>query len=99
MSAFFFQLSLPQYVEMPQGVINEQRAWIDQLAANGRLQFYSVSALKDFIWCVINAEDEPEAMGLIADFPMFSFFTNVQCHLLLYYHPFTTSAPDNISMN
>lgn len=99
MAAYFFQLALPQYAEVPQNVVNEQRVWIDQLARDGRLQFYSVAALKNFVWCVINAEDEAEAMGLIADFPMFSFFSEVQCHLLLYYHPFTTSAPDNISMN
>jgi len=98
MAAFFFQLSLPQYAEIPATAVEEQKQHIDRLASEGRLLSYSVAALKNFIWCIIRAEDETEASGYIADFPLFSFFSDVQCHLLLYHHEFSASMPD-ISMN
>jgi hypothetical protein len=98
MAAYMFQLSLPAFTDEMTSTIPVHREYVEQLFTDGRLLSYSVSQMRDNIWCVISAEDEAEAVGYVADFPLFSFFTNVQCYPLLLHNTQPDTLP-GISMN
>jgi len=98
MSSYLFQLSLPPLNDELESLVPANREYVNQMFSDGSLLSYSVSALRDFIWCVISAEDEAEAIGFIADFPLFSYFTEVRCFPLLFHNTMSSALP-GISMN
>ena len=98
MSAYMFQLELPPMTEEMANKIPAHRAHVNQLFVAGKLLSYSVSQLLNFVWCVVQAKDEQEAMEVIAGFPLHPFFTDVLCHPLLFHNTLPVSLPD-ISLN
>ncbi len=98
MSAFLFQIELPVLSEDIAELIPAQRKHIDRLMATGQMLSYSVSMSGDHIWCVIDAEEEKEAMELIAGFPLRKYFADVCCHPLLL-HNAVPAASFGLSLN
>lgn len=98
MAAYLFHLELPAFTDELSSVIPVHRAHINSLFAEGRILSYSVSSHRNIIWCVINAEDEQEAMEMVLGFPLFQYFTEVTCHPLLFHNTLPASLPD-ISLN
>lgn len=98
MAAYLFQLELPELTDSIMAVIPIHRAHINKLSAEGRVLSYSVSAARNMIWCVVNAEDEQEAMEMVLAFPMYPHFTDVACHPLLFHNTIPVSMP-GISLN
>jgi hypothetical protein len=98
MAAFLFQLELTDLSDEVVDVIPVHREHINKLFSEGRMLSYSVSAHRKLIWCVLNAEDEPEAMQMVFAFPLFPFFTEVFCHPLLFHNTLPASLP-GISLN
>lgn len=93
-----FHLELMAFSEVIRDTIPEHRAYISRLFSEGCLISYSVSATRDEIWCVVVADDEFDAMGLIASFPLSPFFADVTCIPLLFHNTVTTELP-GISLN
>jgi uncharacterized protein YciI len=98
MAAYLFQLELPELTNSIMAVIPIHRAHINKLSAEGRVLSYSVSAARSMIWCVVNAEDEQEAMEMILSFPMYPHFTDITCHPLLFHNTIPAFMP-GISLN
>lgn len=98
MSAYLFEIELQAITEELSNMIPEHREHIAQLFSQGRLFSYSVSQNRKMVWCVVNAEDEQEAMEMVARFPLYKFFTDVSCHPLLFHNTLPASLPD-ISLN
>lgn len=98
MSAYLFEMELPVITDDITAMIPVHRAHIAQLFSQGRLFTYSVSHNRKMIWCVINAEDEQEAMEIVAGFPLYKFFTDIACHPLLFHNTLPATLPD-ISLN
>lgn len=98
MSAYLFQIELPPLTEDITSTIPEHRKYINKLFAEGRILSYSLSINRDHIWCVINAEDEKEAMELVAEFPLRKHFLDVLCHHLLFHNSLPVAMP-GISLN
>ncbi|WP_276131801.1 muconolactone Delta-isomerase family protein [Polluticoccus soli] len=98
MSAYLFEIELQTITEELSNMIPEHREHIAQLFSQGRLFSYSVSQNRKMVWCVVNAEDEQEAMEMVARFPLYKFFTDVSCHPLLFHNTLPASLPD-ISLN
>jgi hypothetical protein len=99
MVAYMFQFELPStFTDEIAATIPQQRAHINRLFLEGRLLSYSVSQLRTALWCVIAAENEQEAMEVVAGFPLHPYFTDVMCHPLLFHNTVPTSLPD-ISLN
>ncbi len=98
MSAYLFQIELPPVTEDIINTIPDHRKVINKLLAQGRIFSYSVSVNRDHIWCVINAEDEKEAMEIIASFPLRKFFIDVLCYPLLFHNTLPAAIP-GISLN
>jgi hypothetical protein len=98
MSAFLFQIELSLMTEEIANTIPEHRKHINKLFSEGRILSYSVSASRDHIWCVVNTEDEKEAMEIIAGFPIRKFFTDVMCYPLLF-HNALPATQQSISLN
>lgn len=98
MAAYLFQLELPEMTDSILAVVPAHRTHINKLSAEGRVLSYSVSAARNMIWCVINAEDEQEAMELVLTFPLYPHFTEVVCHPLLFHNTIPASIP-GISLN
>lgn len=98
MAAYLFQLELPELTDSIIAVIPIHRAHINKLSAQGRVLSYSVSAGRNMVWCVINAEDEQEAMELVLSFPLYPHFTEVVCNPLLFHNTIPASVP-GISLN
>ncbi len=98
MPAFLFQIELPELTEEIIGVIPEQREYINKLFSEARVFSYSVSESKDHIWCVVNAEDEAEAMHIVSGFPLQKYFRDVQCFALLFHNNLPISLA-GISLN
>lgn len=98
MAAFLFQLELPEMTDSITATVPVHRAHINKLSAEGRVLSYSVSAARNMIWCVINAEDEQEAMELVLGFPLYQHFTEVVCHPLLFHNTIPAAIP-GISLN
>lgn len=98
MAAYLFQLELPEFTDDLAAVIPVHRAHINRQFSEGRILSYSVSSHRNMIWCVINAEDEQEAMEMVLHFPLYQYFTEVSCHPLLFHNTLPASLP-GISLN
>ena len=98
MAGFLFQLELPVITDRIASLIPLHREHINALFAKGRILSYSVSINRNLIWCVINAEDEQEAMEMVVAFPLFPCFTDVTCHPLLFHNVLPAAMP-GISLN
>lgn len=98
MSAYLFQLELLPFTEEMTATVPRHRAHINQLFTEGRILSYSVSFHRNMVWCVVNAEDEQEAMDIIVGFPLHVYFTDITCHPLLFHNTLPATLP-NISLN
>ena len=98
MAAYLFQLELAEFSEDIASVIPAHREHINKLFSEGRILSYSVSVHRNMIWCVINAEDEQEAMEMVLAFPLYPHFVEVSCHPLLFHNILPASLP-GISLN
>ena len=98
MAAFLFQLELTEFTDDVAAVVPLHREQINKLFAEGRILFYSVSVHRNMIWCVINAEDEQEAMEMVLTFPLYPHFVDVSCHPLLFHNTLPATLP-GISLN
>lgn len=99
MTAYMFQFELPGvFTDEMAARIPDQREQVNKLFMEGRLLSYSVSQLRTALWCVVVAEDEQEAMEVVAGMPMHPYFTDVMCHPLLFHNTIPYSLPD-ISLN
>ena len=78
--------------------IPDQRARIAELFSDGRLQAYSLSQSRTILWCVVLAEDEQNALEIVASFPLHPYFTEVMCQPLMFHNTVASSLPD-ISLN
>lgn len=98
MAAYLFQFELPVFTDRIASVIPTHREYVNKLFSKGRILSYSVSLNRNMIWCVINAEDEQEAMEMALSFPLYPYFTDVSCHPLLFHNVLPASMP-GISLN
>ncbi len=98
MAAFLFQLELSGFTDEIAAVVPFHREHINKLFAEGRILSYSVSVHRNMIWCVINAEDEQEAMEMVLAFPLYPQFVDVSCHPLLFHNTLPATLP-GISLN
>ncbi len=98
MAAFLFHLELPEFGDTLAAVIPKHREHVNKLFSEGRILSYSVSEKRNMIWCVINAEDEQDAMNLVLAFPLYPHFTDVTCHPLLFHNTLPATLP-GISLN
>jgi hypothetical protein len=98
MSAYLFQLELADFNDELASVIPVHREHINKLFSDGRILSYSVSVHRNMIWCVINAEEEQEAMEMVLSFPLYHYFTDVSCHPLLFHNTLPATLP-GISLN
>lgn len=98
MSAYLFHAELPASTEEIMNAVPAHRQHINRLFAEGRILSYSVSAQRTMIWCVINAEDEQEALEIVSRFPLYPYFQDVSCHPLLFHNTLPATLPE-ISLN
>ncbi len=98
MAAYLFQLELSEFTDAIRAVVPAHRAHINKLFSEGRILSYSVSINRNLIWCVINAEDEQEAMEMVLAFPLYPHFVEVFCHALLFHNTLPATLP-GISLN
>jgi len=98
MPAYFFQLELAEMTDDVMAVVPKHREHINKLFAEGRILSYSVSIHRNMIWCVINAEEEQEAMEMVIAFPLYRYFLDVSCHPLLFHNTLPATLP-GISLN
>lgn len=98
MAAYLFHFELAGLTDEISATISKHREHINKLFAEGRILSYSVSVHRNMIWCVINAEDEQEAMEMALSFPLYPYFTEVSCHPLLFHNVLPTVMP-GISLN
>src|SRR5580658_8711768 len=98
MSAYLFQLELAELNDDIAAVVPFHREHINKLFSEGRILSYSVSIHRNMIWCVINAEDEQEAMEMVLAFPLYQYFVEVSCHPLLFHNILPATLP-GISLN
>ena len=93
MPAYLFQLELPDFTEEIVAVVPRHRLHINKLFSEGRILSYSLSIHRNMIWCVVNAEDEPMAMEMILEFPLYPHFIEINCHQLLFHNTLPASLP------
>ena len=93
MAAYLFQFELPEFSDDIAVTVPMHREVINKLFSEGRIVSYSVSIHRNLIWCVINAEDEQEAMELVLAFPLYKFFVDVSCHPLLFHNTLPATLP------
>lgn len=98
MAAYLFQFELSELTDDLVAVIPMHRLHINRLFSQGRILSYSVSIHRNLIWCVINSEDEQEAMELALAFPLYQYFTEVSCHPLLFHNTLPATLP-GMSLN
>src|SRR5580704_15431222 len=98
MAGFLFQLELAEFSDEIAAVVPLHREFINKLFAEGRIVSYSVSIHRNLVWCVINAEDEQEAMEMVLAFPLYQYFVEVSCHPLLFHNTLPATMP-GISLN
>jgi hypothetical protein len=98
MASYLFQLELAEFSEEIAAIVPYHREHINKLFAEGRMLSYSVSVQRNMLWCVVNAEDEQEAMEMVLAFPLYAHFTDVSCHPLLFHNTLPVSLP-GISLN
>ena len=98
MTAYMFQFELPSMTDEMAARIPDQRARIAELFSEGKLLSYSLSQSRTSLWCVVSAENEQDALEIIASFPMHPYFTDVMCQPLMFHNTISSSLPD-ISLN
>ena len=98
MNTYIFQFELPELTTEIADKIPQHREHINQLFLEGRLSSYSVSQSRKFIWSVLVADDEQEALEIVAKFPLHPYFVDTMCHPLLFHNTQPASLPD-ISLN
>src|SRR4051812_35258257 len=98
MAAYLFQLELSELSDEIAAVVPSHREHINKLFSEGRILSYSVSIHRNMIWCVINAEEEQEAMAMVLAMPLYKYFTEVSCHPLLFHNTLPATLP-GISLN
>jgi hypothetical protein len=98
MAAYLFQIELPPFSDEIAQLVPDHRNHINKLFSEGLLLSYSVSVHRNMLWCVCNAEEEQQAMELVAGFPLHKFFTDVLCYPLLFHNTLPSSLP-GISLN
>jgi beta-phosphoglucomutase-like phosphatase (HAD superfamily) len=98
MAGYLFQLELSELTDKVTACIPAHREHINRLFSQGRILSYSVSVSRNMIWCVVNAEDQPEAMEMVLQFPLYDYFTDVACHPLLFHNVLPATLP-GISLN
>lgn len=98
MAGFLFQIEMVDVTDKVEERIPAHREHINRLFSQGRLLSYSVSVSRNMIWCVVNAEEEAEAMEIVLQFPLYEFFTDVTCHPLLFHNVLPATLP-GISLN
>lgn len=98
MAAFMFHLELMPMTANIVKVIPAHRDHINKLFAEGRILSYSVSAQREHIWCVVNAEEETVAMEIAAGFPLSPYFSDVTCVPLMFHNTLPAAMP-GISLN
>jgi hypothetical protein len=98
MAAYLFQLELSEFTDEIAAVVPLHREYINRLFAEGRILSYSVSIHRNMIWCVVNAEDEQEAMGMVLAMPLYLHYTEIVCHTLLFHNTLPATLP-GLSLN
>ncbi len=98
MTAYMFQFELPPMNDEMAAKIPQQRASVAALFSDGRLLSYSLAQSRLALWCVVTAENEQEAMELVASFPLHPYFADVMCQSLMFHHTVSSTLP-NISLN
>ena len=98
MSAYLFQLELSDFTDEVAAAVPTHREHINKLFSDGLILSYSVSVHRNMIWCVINAEDEQQAMEMVLAFPLYPHFSEVSCHPLLFHNTLPATLP-GISLN
>ena len=98
MSSYIFQFELPPITSEIAEKVPMHREHINQLFIDGKILSYSVSQARNFVWCVLEAENEQEALEVVAKFPLHPYFTDIMCHPLLFHNTQPASLPD-ISLN
>lgn len=83
---YLFEIDLLPIDEDLTDVMNEQMHYLHPLFESGSIPFFSLSATKDHLWCVVLADDERSAMDVVSAFPLRKFFADVSCNLLGYFH-------------
>lgn len=98
MATFLFQIELPPLTEEIISEIPFHREYIDKLFAEGKLLNYSVSIGREHLWCVVNADNQNEALEIVSTFPLRKYFVDITCNPLLFHN--TIPAPlEAISLN
>lgn len=98
MNAYMFQLELSPFSDDMAAIIPMQRERVVELFEDGKLLTYSVSQQRNFIWCVVQADSEQEAMEIVASFPLHPYFTDIACHSLLFHNMLPATLP-GLSLN
>jgi len=98
MAAYLFQLELFEFTNEMAAVVPRHREHINRLFAEGRILSYSVSIHRNMIWCVVNTEDEQEAMEMLLAFPLYHYFSEITCHALLFHNTLPATLP-GLSLN
>lgn len=98
MAAFLFQIELPPLTEEIISEIPIHREHINKLFAEGKLLNYSVSVSREYIWCVVNADHQTEALDIISAFPLRRHFVDITCNPLLFHNTIPVSL-EAISLN
>lgn len=98
MTAYMFQLELPTLTDEMEAIIPQQRLRVAELFSEGRLVTYSLAQSRKLLWCVVLAEDEQEALEMIASLPLHPYFSDVMCQPLMFHNTVSSSLPD-ISLN
>jgi len=98
MAVYLFQLELPVITEEIAAIIPAHRACINTLFEEAKILSYCVSANRDIIWCVVDAEGEPQAMEIVVKFPLHKYFTDIICHKLLFHNTSSPALP-GLSLN
>ncbi len=93
MPAYLFQIELPVFTMEMMTIVPEHRLHINKLFAEGKMLSYSLSINRDMIWCVINAEEEQEAMEQVIAFPLYTHFVDVTCTQLMFHNTLPASLP------
>ncbi|TAE00465.1 MAG: hypothetical protein EAZ97_05750 [Bacteroidetes bacterium] len=74
MNQFMIEIDLPttfseEYMEL----IPKQREKVIQLMSKKILVNFTLSANRDKIWTIVNAETEIEVMGILGTFPLYAY--------------------------
>jgi len=86
MPTYFFQIELQEGNSINVDSLPSHQEYINHLFSERKLLSYFVSESNDFFWCIISAEDEPEAMHIVSGFPLQPKFKDVHCTRLQNFH-------------